>query len=153
LSSIQTAISRRRVGSIRRANPLKGHLQNTGFIHVWKLSWVPKGSSRIAVAAGRRGVGLSKSVGHASDGLVAMETGPFKTRRSGFRAAELLHFAIREIPRTISEGGHGYIKNCLDGRTRTLRGTGARGPESQLRTIARIQHSELVEKKSRAQEH
>jgi len=118
-----------------------------------KLSWVPKGSSRIAVAAGRRGVGLSKSVGHASDRLVAMETGPFKTRRSGFRAAELLHFAIREIPRTISEGGHGYIKNCLDGRTRTLRGTGARGPESQLRTIARIQHSELVEKKSRTQEH
>jgi hypothetical protein len=64
------------------------------------------------------GVGLSTSVGHASAGLVAMETD--QTRRSGFRAAELLHFAIREIPRTISEGGNGCIKNCLDGRTKTL---------------------------------
>jgi hypothetical protein len=97
--------------------------------------------------------GLSKSVGHASAGLVARKLDPFETRRSGFRAAELLHFAIREIPRTISEGGHSYIKNYLNGRTRTLKRTCARGPESQLGTIARIQRSTLAEKKSRAQEH
>jgi hypothetical protein len=63
-----------------------------------------------------------------SIGLVAIGAGPLQN--ATFPACGITPLVIRENPRTISEGGRGCTKNYLDGRTKRLKRTGARGPES-----------------------